>query len=169
MSDWLYTDPKIAWYYLFIASVTSISPLLTLASPGIESLNRRVFIPFLTFIWVMFGALTAWTGPRSGWRGLWILRVPATPGDVAEAVGRALDGIGVGFERTLPVVRPPRLRKAEVVFEFRDGVRVWFLRGAWGLPAIRPFTTIAIQGLRGPKVPQGEPFRAFLRVTVFGA
>src|SRR5438093_427816 len=139
-------------------------------SPFPSLLTRIPFLPLLVLALagIPFGLVLYFTGPNSGWRGAWWIRLPRRLEELLPQIQTALQDAGLSARPTRPGPKSRWLRNTQVSLELDRGICIWLLPGVPGSraglsPRLQPLTTLVITGLTDPSNNQSDHLREVLQ------
>ncbi len=165
MSKWRHNNPRIG-RRLSVAAIAVTAVLLLATALSLEIGGRLWVIPLLVLVLAgpPFGLLIYFTGPGSGWRGAWWIRLPKRLNELLPSLQAALSDSGLRARLTTPHPRSRWLRNTQVSLELDRGISIWLIPGVPGSsaglnPRLQPLTTVIITGLDGLSIDESVRLR----------
>ncbi len=169
MSRWRYNNPITARRVL-LAAILTTGLLLLATAVSFELGGRLWLVPLLVLALagIPFGLVLYFTGPNSGWRGAWWIRLPRRLEELLPQIQTALQDAGLSARPTRPGPKSRWLRNTQVSLELDRGICIWLLPGVPGSraglsPRLQPLTTLVITGLADPSSNQSDHLREVLQ------
>jgi len=169
MSRWRYNNPMAA-RRMSLAAILITGFLLLATAVSYELGGRLWLVPLLVLALagIPLGLLLYFTGPNSGWRGAWWIRLPRRLEELLPQIQTAVREAGLGVRPTRSHPKSRWLRNTQVSVELDRGIRIWLMPGVPGSraglnPRLQPLTTLVITGLEGPSSDQSDHLREVLQ------
>jgi len=176
MSKWRHNNPSTA-RRMSAAAIVVTMVLFSLAGLSLLVGSRFwiVALVILAIVWVFFGYVLYFIGPRSGWVGTWWIRLPHRVEEIQPRIDQALRNASFHLHAVSATTRPKSrwLRNASVSFELGQGIRLWMIPGIPGSraglnPRLQPLTTLLITGLEGTSQDESAALRNLIQRAVEG-
>ncbi len=174
LGKWRYNRPESARRFSALAIGVTVTGAAAVAF-GLFMGSRlwAAFGALILLAWLILPLLLFWTGPRSGWRGTWSIRLSVPMGALLPRVRTSLQSLGFNVRDEKETAKPRWLRNARAVLRLDRGIYVWLIPGVPGSragldPRLQPLTTVAITGLSRPQGEHGEHLRAALQEAARG-
>ena len=152
MGRWRYNNPATAKRIsTVVIGGYALNILAIVASFALGQVRLAILLTLPLIISPVAALFVYWTGPRSGWRGAWLIRLPVRLEDLLPRMEAALRTGGFGVRRDEPSQKPAWLRNSRVVLDLAGGLRVWLMPGVPGSkagldPRLQPLTTVVVEG-----------------------
>ena len=150
MGRWRYNNPATAKRISTVVVGGYVINILAIVASSALGQGRLAILLTLPLIISPGAALFVyWTGPRSGWRGAWMIRLPVRLEELLPRLEAALRSVGFNVRKDEPGQKPAWLRNSRVVLELNGGPRVWLMPGVPGSkaglnPRLQPLTTVVL-------------------------
>jgi len=174
LGKWRYNRPELARRFSALAiGVTAAGAAAVAFCRFIGSPLWFVFGGYILGAWLILPLLLLRTGPKSGWRGAWWIRLSVPMSALLPRVRASLQSLGFDVRDDEETAKPRWLRNARAVLRLDRGIYVWLIPGVPGGragldPRLQPLTTIAITGLSESQAEHGERLRAALQEAARG-
>src|SRR3989442_9399157 len=147
MGPWWYNNPATAKRIsTVVIGGYALNILAIVASFALGQVRLAILLTLPLIISPVAALFVYWTGPRSGWRGAWLIRLPVRLEDLLPRMEAALRTGGFGVRRDEPSQKPAWLRNSRVMLDLAGGLRVGLMPGVPGGnagidPRTHPLTT----------------------------